>query len=153
LPAAERFGGGAGGGGGETGGGGPGGGGPDGGGEGGGGSDGGGGRGAGGGGAGGEPTVQRHSAGVASALPRSSLARTRKTCAPGSTVITTGDRHDAYACSSSAHSKVAPGALAENVKDAVRSVESGGPASISVSGGSVSTVHTIASGLVSTLPA
>ena len=76
-------------------------------------------------------------AGLAS-VPSAFTARTRKVWSPTARPVSSfGEEHAPNAAPSSEHSKVEPGLLAENVKEAaVASVEPDGPESIVVSGGS-----------------
>ena len=84
-------------------------------------------------------TVSARLAGVGSALPASSLARTWNVCAPSSsTAVVCGDAQAVNAPASTAHSKVAPGSLV-NSKVGVESFVSPGPVEMEVSGAAEST--------------
>ena len=97
-------------------------------------------------------------AGVASALPAASLARTLNVCAPVvRPLYSFGLEHVAKLLASSLHSNVAPASLAVNANEAlVESVDASGPDVIVVSGGVVSAgviVHVRVAGVASVLPA
>ncbi len=85
-------------------------------------------------------TVHVAVAGVASALPAMSTARTCRVCSPSSrSLSTSGDTQSPNWSSSRAHSKTAPNSSAEKVNSAdVNVVEAGGPATMVVSGAVVS---------------
>jgi hypothetical protein len=99
-------------------------------------------------------TVHVRSAGVASVLAPASVARTSNVCAPcARPVKARGLVHAAHEPPSRRHSKVEPGWSAEKAKLAsASSVGPDGPASIVVSGATVSTVNVREDG-ASTLPA
>jgi hypothetical protein len=84
-------------------------------------------------------TVQLNAAGVGSALPAASIARTWNACAPSPTVSPSGDAHAANAAPSSAHSKWSSASLPVNSNTAIAVVAAaGGVRSSAVSGGAVS---------------
>jgi hypothetical protein len=90
------------------------------------------------------PTVSTVKARLAGApvLPAASAARTSKVCAPSASVaVVWGDEQSASAAASTRHWKLVPSAL-ENENVGVESLVSElGPASIEVTGASVSTVN------------
>ena len=90
-------------------------------------------------------------AGVGSTFPARSFARARMMCFPSESPDTWP--HSPQACPSRRHSKVAPASL-ETVNVALPLCEfRGGPASMLVSGGEVSTVHFRLAGEASGFPA
>src|SRR5918997_1759085 len=90
---------------------------------------------------GGGVTLQLRLAGVRSALPAASLARTRSWCTPtGRSEYRAGEVQALNAAPSSEHSNVEPASLAEKVSSAeVLAVSAGGPEAIVVSAGVGST--------------
>ena len=99
--------------------------------------------------------VHPYCAGVASAFPTPSVARTRNWWVPlARPVYWRGDKHVTNGAPSSEHSNVEPDSLAEKLKLAlVLAVAAGGPAEIVVSGATVSIVQLAVAGVASTLPA
>jgi hypothetical protein len=99
-------------------------------------------------------TVQLRVAGVGSALPTASAARTEKVCGPSARPeYDFGDVHAAHAPASSLHSKPAPDSGDENANDAeLDATVPAGPLESEVSGATVSTVHVLVAGEASTLP-
>ena len=105
---------------------------------------------------GGSSTTHSCTAGVGSALPAASVARTRNRWSPSASPLTTrGDVHEAKAPPSSEHSNVEPASSDENVNvPPVAVVGLSGPLSIVVSGGVVSSTRQARSaGVGSALPA
>src|ERR671936_3207851 len=100
-------------------------------------------------------TSQSNVAGVASAFPAASTARTANVCGPSETPVSSaGVTQDANAAPSSLHSNVAAGSGEDSARIAlVEVVVLRGPASTAVSGAAVSTVHACAAGVGSVFPA
>jgi hypothetical protein len=100
-------------------------------------------------------TVHVREAGVESALPAASMARTSKVCTPlPSPEYAFGEVHVTKAARSSRHSNVESVSAEEKPKLADEEVEVPlGPDVIAVSGSVVSTVQVLLAGLASTLPA
>ncbi len=100
-------------------------------------------------------TVKVRVAGVGSALPAGSIARTSKVCSPSArSPAGCGDWHAANAPPSTRHSNVVPGLSPVNSNSGVASpVGPDGPAVMLVCGGSVSTVKVREAGEGSVLPA
>ena len=98
-------------------------------------------------------TVIERLAGVASALPATSVARASKLCAPSaSAAVVCGEVQAAKAAASTRHSNDDPASEANENVGVLSLVVPLGPAVIVVSGGVVSTVNERVAGEASTLP-
>ena len=101
-------------------------------------------------------TVHSYLAGVASVLPKTSVARTSKACSPTPSPATSaGTSHAANGAPSSEHSNVEPASSAAKANDAVRAtVSAGGPSVRVVCGAWIgTTVHSCSTQIASTWPA